>query len=156
MPAKAHRLYRKTLIPAPIETVFDFFSRAENLDRITPSWLQFRILDPTPRDLKKQSRIRFSLKLNLFPVHWETEITEWDPPLSFVDKQIKGPYRQWEHLHRFTAQESHTLMEDAVVYRVPGWIFEPLIHLRFVHPKLEKIFDFREEQLTKIFQQKKS
>ncbi len=156
MPAKAHRLYRKTLIPAPIETVFDFFSKAENLDRITPPWLQFRILNPTSQDLKKQSRIQFSLKLNLFTVHWETEITEWDPPLSFVDKQIKGPYRQWEHLHRFTLQEDHTLMEDAVVYRVPGWIFEPLIHLLFVNPKLEKIFDFREEQLTKIFQQIKS
>ena len=153
MPAAAHRLYRKTLLPGPIEAVFDFFSRAENLGRITPPWLQFRVLTPTPLILEKQSRIELSFKLHLFSVHWETEIAEWDRPHSFIDKQIKGPYKQWEHLHRFTAQEDFTLMEDAVVYRIPGWIFEPFIHLVYVRPKLEKIFNYRGEQLNLIFQQ---
>ena len=43
-------------------------------------------------------------------------------------------------------------MEDAVVYRVPGWVFEPFLHLTYVRPKLEKIFEYREEQLNLIFQ----
>ncbi len=156
MPATAHRFYRKTLVPGPIDAVFDFFSRAENLGRITPPWLKFKVLTPTPLIMEKQSRLDLSLRLNHLPVHWKTEIAEWDPPHSFIDKQIKGPYLQWEHLHRFAAQEDHTLMEDAVIYRVPGWIFEPFIHLVFVRPKLEKIFDYREEQLNLIFQQRSS
>jgi len=155
MPSTAHRLYRKTLVHGPVDAVFDFFSRAENLDRITPPWLQFQVLSPTPQILRKQSRFELSIKLSLFTVHWVTEIIDWDRPHSFIDTQIKGPYKQWEHLHRFVPQDGITLMEDAVVYRVPGWVFEPFIHLAYVRPKLEKIFDYREEQLNLIFQQNK-
>ena len=39
-----YRLHRETFIPASIEAVFDFFSRADNLNLITPPWLHFKIL----------------------------------------------------------------------------------------------------------------
>jgi ligand-binding SRPBCC domain-containing protein len=151
MAASSHRLYRKTVIPAALTEVFAFFSQAENLDRITPPWLHFRILTPTPLELQRNKRIDFSLRLNRILVRWTTEISEWDPPHSFEDTQIKGPYRQWVHYHRFTASDRSTVMEDAVFYRVPGWIFEPLVHSYLVRPKLEAIFDYRENQVQRIF-----
>jgi ligand-binding SRPBCC domain-containing protein len=155
MPAKTHRLYRKTRVPAPLDEVFGFFSRAENLDRITPPWLHFRILSSTPLSLSLGTHIDLALKLHRFPVHWRTEITGWDPPHSFEDTQIRGPYRQWVHFHHFSSEEDGTLMEDAVVYRCPGGIFEPLVDFWFVRRRLESIFDYREEQLQAIFQEAK-
>ena len=151
MPPKAHRLYRKTLVPAPVDQVFAFFSQAENLDRITPPWLRFRLLSPTPITMVLGTRIDIALKLSGIKLRWRSEITAWDPPHSFEDRQIEGPYKQWEHLHRFTPHKDHTLMEDAVVYRVPGWALEPLVHFWFVRPKLEAIFDYRESRLQEIF-----
>jgi len=150
MPSKAHRLYRRTRISAPLDEVFAFFSRAENLNRITPPWLDFRILTPSPIAMAQGTRIRYSLKLHIVRLHWKSEITAWDPPHSFEDTQIQGPYKEWVHFHRFAAQEDCTLMEDAVVYRVPGGFLEPLIHFRFVRPRLEAIFAYRESKLHEI------
>lgn len=151
MPPKAHRLYHKTLIPVPVDSAFAFFSQAENLDRITPAWVHFRLLSPTPIAMDKGTLIDLGLKLNGIRFRWRTEITAWDPPYSFEDRQIEGPFKQWEHMHRFAAQGDHTLMEDAVVYRVPGGVLEPLVHHWFVRAKLEAIFSFREARLQEIF-----
>ena len=86
-----HELRRKTSIDAPVEEVFSFFSRAENLNRITPSWLGFKILTPLPIRMEKRAVIEYSIKLGLVPMRWRTEIDVWNPPVCFVDKQIKGP-----------------------------------------------------------------
>ncbi len=151
MKASSRRLYRRTVVPAPLDEVFAFFSQAGNLDLITPPWLHFRILTPTPLELHRGARIDFALKLNRLRFRWTTEITAWNPPHSFEDTQIKGPYREWVHFHGFAAREGTTVMEDAVFYRVPGGILEPLIHFWMVRPKLDAIFDYRTERIQDIF-----
>lgn len=150
-PLPIRRLKRTVFIPAPIDQVFDFFSLAENLNLITPPWLKFSILTPGPIRMELNTNIDFSLKLNGIPIRWRSEITEWRPPESFTDKQIKGPYAIWEHNHRFFSKGAGTIMEDTVIYSVPGFIFEPIVHALFVGWRLKKIFDFREAQILELF-----
>jgi len=148
---RIYELRRKVTIRAPVEGVFSFFSRAENLNLITPSWLRFQILTPLPIKMERQTRIDYSLHLFGVRFSWKTEITHWQPPSLFVDKQISGPYRHWEHTHRFERINQGTLMEDIVRYAVPGFVLAPLIHFFFIRPRLEKIFSFREEMLLRLF-----
>ena len=148
---KIYELRRQVIIPAPIEDVFSFFSDAENLNAITPAWLDFRILTPLPIRMEKNVLIDYSLKLLGFRVSWKTEIVEWQPPDRFVDRQIKGPYRVWEHMHMFAENNGGTQMTDIVRYAVPGFVLSPLIHFLFVRPRLEKIFSFREETIRTYF-----
>jgi ligand-binding SRPBCC domain-containing protein len=148
---KIYELKRQVYIQAPVEDVFSFFSRAENLNLITPPWLRFQILTPLPIKMEKKTRIDYSLNLFRARFVWKTEITEWHPPHLFIDKQISGPYRHWEHTHRFKKKNQGTHMEDIVRYAVPGFIFAPLVHFFFVRPRLEKIFSFREETLLGFF-----
>ena len=145
-----HELKRRTQIAASLEDVFNFFSDAGNLDQITPPWLKFKILTPTPIPMELNTKIDFSLKLNGIPFQWKSQITVWDPPAVFVDEQISGPYRQWIHTHRFSENEAGTAMEDHVSYSIPGWIVEPLIHTMIVRSRLERIFDYREAKLKEI------
>jgi len=146
-----HELRRQTQVSAPVEDVFNFFSDAANLDRITPAWLDFRILTPQPIVMELNTIFDLSLKLCGMRFRWSSQITLWDPPHVFVDEQTKGPYSYWHHTHRFSETEAGTIKEDLVRYAVPGWLMEPSIHSKFVRPRLEKIFDFREKKLKQIF-----
>jgi ligand-binding SRPBCC domain-containing protein len=142
---------REILIKHPIDAVFDFFSKAENLNLITPPELSFKIITPLPVEMKNGTIIDYRIKLNGLPFGWKTEITEWEPPFRFVDTQLKGPYKVWIHEHTFTEIPQGTIIKDSVDYLPKGWIAEPLIHNLFVRKRLEYIFDYRQKKLSLIF-----
>lgn len=139
-------------LPAPPEEVFEFFSKAENLQRITPSWLNFEFLTPLPIEIKQGSLIDYRLKLFGIPIHWKTEIAAWEPPNRFVDSQIKGPYQTWIHTHRFESiKGGGTMMTDRVEYMPKGSLLAPLLDRLFVRRNVEKIFEYRREEILRIF-----
>ena len=148
---KIYELRRKVSIPAPVEDVFSFFSKSENLNLITPPWLNFKVLTPTPINMEKNTLIDYSIKLLGLRMIWKMEITVWQPPHRFTDRQIKGPYRVWEHAHLFDEKGGGTQMEDVIRYAVPGFVLSPLIHFLFVRPRLEKTFAFRERRILELF-----
>ncbi|MCH2114242.1 MAG: SRPBCC family protein [Pirellulales bacterium] len=134
--------------PGSPEEIFPFFSDATNLERITPDSIKFKILTPLPIDMHVGTLIDYSLRIRGMPIKWRTLISEWAPPFRFVDEQLKGPYRQWIHEHRFTDEGPTTLMEDTVRYKVYGGA---LINSLFVQPDLMKIFTNRIKVLRKQF-----
>jgi ligand-binding SRPBCC domain-containing protein len=148
---KIRKFQSSIWIPAPVETAFSFFSKAENLDRITPPWLHFKILTTLPVEMGEGTLLDYQLKLHGIPVSWQTQIINWNPPFQFVDVQLRGPYRKWIHTHTFTSQNNGTLVEDSVDYAVPGFFLEPFINKYLVQPDISKIFAYRRDQLTRIF-----
>ncbi|MCK6619311.1 MAG: SRPBCC family protein [Calditrichaceae bacterium] len=144
-------LETETWLPRPLEEVFDFFKKAENLQQLTPPWLDFQILTPLPVELKQGALIDYRLKLYGVPLLWKTEISLWEPPYRFVDAQLQGPYRKWVHTHTFEAVNGGTRMRDRVEYRLPGGVLAPLAHRLFVKRNVETIFRFREARITRIF-----
>ncbi len=145
-----HTLTRILTVDRPREEVFAFFADAGNLERITPPELNFYIATPQPIDISEGALIDYKLRLRGLPMKWRTEISVWNPPHEFVDRQLIGPYRQWVHRHTFTEVEpSKTLIEDEVLYRLP---FEPLgdaVHF-FVRRELEYIFDYRQRKVVEM------
>jgi ligand-binding SRPBCC domain-containing protein len=129
-------------VPLPREQVFAFFADAANLERITPPELNFRILTPQPIPMQEGALIGYRLRLFGVPLRWQARIVHWQPPIGFVDEQLHGPYRLWEHTHRFHDGGQTTIIEDVVRYGLPfaplGEIFHPLVRLQ-----LERIFRFR-------------
>ena len=85
----------------PLEGTFAFFADAYNLEALTPPWLVFRILTPRPISMREGTTIEYVLTMHRLPVRWRTEIVEWEPGRRFVDTQLKGPFRLWEHTHTF-------------------------------------------------------
>ncbi|MCY7374814.1 MAG: SRPBCC family protein [Pyrinomonadaceae bacterium] len=150
-----HILERKQIIERPLAEVFDFFADAGNLEKITPPELNFKIITPSPIDIKKGAFIDYQLKLRGIPITWKTEITQWNPPHDFVDTALKSPYKQWIHRHTFeTGENGETIMQDRVRYRLPFEPFGDLAHW-YIKRELKYIFDYRYKVIEEIFQPKK-
>jgi hypothetical protein len=137
-------------VPRPIGQVFAFFSRAANLETLTPAFLNFRIVE-APEGIRVGSRIKYVLRLRGVPVRWITEIVAWEPPLRFVDIQLSGPYSSWHHEHRFTEERGGTRMEDEVRYALPFGPLGQIAHWVVVRKDVERIFSYREEKVREMF-----
>jgi ligand-binding SRPBCC domain-containing protein len=142
-------LRRRVVLRLPIDEVFEFFGAAENLERITPPELGFRIVTPTPVVMQAGTLIDYRLSLFGVGFDWRTEITVWRPPHEFVDTQLRGPYAQWIHRHSFWQRAGRTIMEDEVRYRLPvpvvGELAAPL-----VRAQLERVFAHRERRIRAL------
>ena len=53
-------LHREATVNRPLEKVFDFFSKAENLQTLTPPWLRFRIETPQPIQMRQGATIAYA------------------------------------------------------------------------------------------------
>ena len=149
---KTYNLEFEQYIDLPLEDVFGFFSKPENLSLITPSRLKFDIITPTPLEMKDGQFIDYSLTiLYTIKLLWRTLITHYEKPYKFVDQQIKGPYSLWHHTHTFEEKDGGTIIKDNLTYAIPMGIIGRLIHFIYIKHDIKGIFNYRHKILDKIF-----
>lgn len=144
------RLERAQILRRPRTEVFAFFADAANLQAITPPFLDFRILTPMPVRMAPGLLLDYRLKLFRLPFSWRTVIEAYDPPHSFVDVQLQGPYRRWHHTHRFEEVPEGTLMIDWIDYEMPYGVVGLAAHELFVRRTLDRIFDYRRTRIEEL------
>ncbi|MEM6531202.1 MAG: TIGR01777 family oxidoreductase [Myxococcota bacterium] len=150
-------LTQKTVIHAPLEEVFPFFSEAVNLGALTPPEMEFRILTPSPIDMFTGTEIDYRISLGPAPMRWRTVIEAWEPASTagetarFVDAQHRGPYRSWFHEHDFVADGDRTLMTDRVWYSPPFGFLGRITHALFIRSMLRGIFEYRATRIRLRF-----
>ena len=149
---KLYTFKKEQKISKSIIDVFDFFSKPENLSVITPNKMDFRILTPSPIEMKEGTLIDYTVKIMSFPIRWRTLITKYDPPNMFIDQQLKGPYSMWHHTHLFEKiNDNETLIKDVILYAVPFSFIGSITHSLYIKRDLEKIFDYRSQEIKRIF-----
>ncbi len=144
-----HTLESEIELSVTVDVVFAFFSSAENLELITPPELRFRIVTPAPVQIRQGALIDYQLSLLGIPFRWQTKITRFEPPFTFTDEQIRGPFKVWVHTHTFEPARSGTIIRDQVRYRLPLFPFGELAYL-MVRAQLKRIFEFRRQAVTEL------
>ena len=147
-----YTLRREQVVPRPVEEVFAFFSDARNLQTITPHWLSFQVLTAGPIDISPGTLLDYRLKWHGLGIQWRTRIETWNPPRTFTDVQIRGPYRSWHHTHTFAVEVGGTRMVDVVNYELPLGVLGAIAHKLGVRRDLERVFDYRRQVIASLFQ----
>lgn len=150
---KVYELNAEQWLPVSVNEAWSFFSSPKNLPVITPPDLGFKIItSDTSQEIYKGMLLDYKVRpLFNISVKWQTEITEVNAPHTFVDKQLKGPYSLWEHHHKFVPKNGGVLVVDRVRYALPFGFIGTITHKLIVQKRLNDIFQFRRDTLSKLF-----
>lgn len=135
-----------------IEDAWEFFSSPHNLKDITPDYLGFEIQGNLPSKMIEGLEIEYKIKpVFRIPMRWRSQLTDIHPPYSFVDTQLSGPYKYWEHTHKFEKNNGFTIVHDIVKYSLPLGIIGEIVHALYIKNKLKKVFNYRQQRLEDLF-----
>lgn len=149
------KIYTKTAkqnLPITVEEAWAFLSDPKNLKAITPAYMGFDIIAGADRPMFPGQIIQYTVT-PVFGIKtkWVTEITHVKDNEYFVDEQRFGPYALWHHKHFITAIPGGVEMEDIIDYKVPMGFLGQLVHPIIVKPKLDEIFEYRQQKLITLF-----
>ena len=150
---KYYEFKKKQFINLPVNEVFDFFSNPENLEKVTPEYLNFKINTKLPLVMGKGQFFDYQLRVRGIPVKWTSIISFYDPPHCFIDEQIKGPYSSWQHIHTFTEKNGGTSINDFVKYSLPLGYIGQIINSVWVKKDLKNIFKYRRKKIPQILKE---
>lgn len=148
-----YTLELKTPLPISIEEAWDFFSRPENLNVLTPEDMKFEILSDIAGK-KMHAGMIVNYRISPFSgvkFNWTTEISHCEHQRFFVDEQRFGPYSFWHHQHHFEDLNGKVMMTDIVHYGLPFGPLGRLAHAIFVRKKLEQIFNYRTNKIDNLW-----
>lgn len=111
----------ETRINAPVEKVFDM-ARNVQVHCQTASWTNERVVQMGKSALlEKGDSVTFEAKHLGKKRKLTSRVTNFEPPESFTDKMVKGPFKSFSHQHNFQGMpDGTTVMYDIVEYTAPG------------------------------------
>ncbi len=134
--------YASVLQATPAE-VYEWHSREGALERLTPPWEKVEI-EGRVTGLRPGSRVYLRLRQGPLRVSWVAEHTAVEPNVAFADIQVAGPFRSWEHWHRFEPTENGAcLLRDTIQYELPLGRLGGALGQRYVSKSLERTFSYR-------------
>lgn len=147
-----YRFEQEQTVKADLNTVWDFFSNPQNLQRMMPDDMGFKTLDKVPNKMYQGMLLRYKVAPLLgINMPWTSRIEFIEEKSYFVDTQSEGPFAYWHHEHRFEAKGKEVILRDILHYRLP---FEPvskLFHHSIVRKKLIDIFEVRKARTSELF-----
>jgi len=146
-------LKRRQILPIKIEEAWNFFCAPNNLAKITPSKMNFKVLGFTGNPELHSGQI-IQYKVSVLPfirVKWVSEIVNVILHSEFTDVQKSGPFSYWQHRHIFNEVSDGTEMKDELYYSVPFGLFGRVANSVFVAREVNAIFDYRNKVLSDLF-----
>jgi len=137
----------RSKMPASAEAVYRFHAEPDALERLTPPWEKAQVVARTGSIERPGSKVTLRVSVGPFWQNWIAEHVDCEPNKMFRDTMRTGPFRRWEHTHKFfpeTGQSSW--LEDTVEYEFPlGWLGK-LVGGAYTHRRLQRMFEWRHKQ----------
>ena len=131
-------------MPASAEAVYRFHAEPNALQRLTPPWENAEVVEQSGGIEEIGSRVKIRVKIGPIAQVWTAEHTAFESGRMFRDTMVGGPFRRWEHTHRFEPDtDSSSWLEDRVEYELPmGWLGR-VFGDGYTKRRLERMFAWR-------------
>jgi ligand-binding SRPBCC domain-containing protein len=144
-----HIIEQRLVIGRPRPIVFAFLADPRHAIQLSPPWLQVRVLGGQAR--RAGAVLDYRLRCLGVPLSMRGFVREYDPPFRFLEVQVRGPFARWEHRHRFLAiGAATTLMEDRLVYRLPGGLLGHALHLLVAGHLMRAAWAYRTRRIADL------
>lgn len=135
--------FQRTLtIPASVGELFAWHERDGAFERLTPPWESVRVID-RKGTIHDSDTTTLQMKVGPFKIRWVAEHHDFKLNEQFCDLQVKGPFRHWDHTHRFEGSENTATLTDHIAIALPGGAIGRLLGGRSVTRKLARVFAYR-------------
>jgi ligand-binding SRPBCC domain-containing protein len=169
-----HRVEFEQWVRVATEKVFLFFANPNNLPRIMPretgtELVALRLVPPPivpggkqaiPKDDSLAgvgSEIVTSFRLLPFlpfRAQWIALITEFEWNHHFADIQKKGPFKRFQHRHKFSRETRNgatgTMVRDVIEYDAGFGVLGDVAQKLFIAASLQRTFQYRQKMLDKL------
>lgn len=146
--SRQHLVFESHLAAAPAR-VFAFHERADAFRLLTPWWSGARIIRPAA-SLRPGERALLRLGPGPLSIEWEAVHELYEPPTCFVESQVRGPFKFWQHRHLVLPDRPDgARLRDELDYELPGGILAPLLD-RPVRLFLRRLFAYRHAVTAKL------
>ena len=136
----------RSTVPFSADEVYAWHTRPGAFERLSPPWQHTRVIDRSG-DMEHGGTLVFEYGNGPLRGRWVAVHGEAEPGRRFSDRQLHGPFEEWEHTHSFIPQGAgRCLIEDHVEFRLPlgaaGDLFGGVPARHF----LTRLFRFRHER----------
>jgi ligand-binding SRPBCC domain-containing protein len=141
-----------TRIAASAEAVFDWHEAPGAFERLTPPWERVRVVRHEG-GIRDGARVSLRVGPPLVSLRWDLEHRDYQYGRSFTDRQVRGPFRAWTHVHRMTPDgPGACVLEDTIEYALPFGMLGRVFGRPFVQWKLRRLFAFRHGVTRQVFE----
>lgn len=135
--------------PRPIEEVFAFFAKPQNLIDAAPPELNLKIRSG-PEVMSLGAVLTVTGKRMGVPHQMVTEVIEFQSPTLIVDEMREGVFQKWHHRYQFEEGEQGTKLIETIEFEPPGGMMGLIVNAKFIERDLERLDVHRREKLAEI------
>jgi ligand-binding SRPBCC domain-containing protein len=136
------RFTARSIIRTTPEQLFAFHELPNAFLRLLPPGEKIRVIQSAP-SLEVGSRTIVDIRIGGIYVRFESLHTAYDPPHSFEDQQVRGPFRSWRHRHIVEPHPDGAMLIDDIEYTPPFGLLGRAVDAIVIKPRLRKVFAFR-------------
>ena len=137
------------LVSIPRPRLFEFHTDPANLAILLEGWRGFE-LRGHPGSIRPGSRVH--LRQRVGPLAFELEFVHFvlEPPECFGERQVRGPFARFEHVHEFHEDPGGTRIVDRVDFALPWYLGGRLADRLIARPELVRFFEFRRKAYGRL------
>ncbi len=138
--------YQSTIAASP-EEVYAWHTRPGGFERLIPPWERIEVVARTG-GVEDGSRWDIRIRRGPFRMRWVAVHEQCVPGREFTDRQASGPFRRWEHRHRFEPDGDGCRMIDSIHYELPLGAVGRFFAGKFIQRQLARTFRWRHERVA--------